>query len=70
MTIADVRLAYGQQRGVALLIVLWGCTLAAITIGALASLARVEGLQTQGQSRRVEALYAAEAGIERAVYRL
>lgn len=59
-----------SQRGVALLIVLWGCTLAAITLGALASQARVEGIQAQGQSRRTEAFYAAEAGIELAVYRL
>lgn len=58
------------QKGVALLVVLWGCTLAAITLGALASQARVEGLQTQGQTRRTEALYAAQAGIDQAVYRI
>lgn len=58
------------QRGIALLVVLWGCTLAAITLGALASSARVEGVEARGQYRKVQAFYAAEAGIEQAVYRL
>jgi general secretion pathway protein K len=59
-----------KQDGVALLIVLWGCTLAAITLGALASSARVEGVQARGQYLRVRGFYAAEAGIELAVFRL
>lgn len=59
-----------KQRGVALLVVLWGCTLAAITLGALASSARIEGVQARGQYLRVRAFYAAEAGIEQAVFRL
>jgi len=58
------------QRGVALLVVLWGCTLAAITLGALASSAKVEGMQARGQYVRTRGFYAAEAGIEQAVYRL
>ncbi|MDQ0008516.1 general secretion pathway protein K [Luteibacter jiangsuensis] len=59
-----------KQRGVALLVVLWGCTLAAITLGALATSARVESTQARGQSLRLEAFYAAEAGIEHAVFML
>jgi len=58
------------ESGVALLVVLWGCTLAAITLGALASSARVEGVQARSQYERVKGSYAAEAGIEQAVYRL
>lgn len=58
------------QRGVALLVVLWGCTLAAITLGALATNARVESLQARTQSQHAQAFYAAEAGVEEAVYRL
>lgn len=58
------------QRGVALLVVLWGCTLAAITLGALASSAKVEGTQARGQYLQTKGLYAAEAGIEQAAYRL
>ncbi len=59
-----------RQGGVALLVVLWGCTLAAITLGALASTARVESTQARGQVSRTQALYAAQAGIDRAVYML
>lgn len=58
------------QRGIALLVVLWGCTLAAITLGALASSARVEGIQARGQYLQTKGFYAAEAGIEQAAYRL
>lgn len=58
------------QRGIALLVVLWGCTLAAITLGALASSAKVEGMQARGQYLQTKGFYAAEAGIEQAVYRL
>jgi general secretion pathway protein K len=58
------------QRGIALLVVLWGCTLAAITLGALASSAKVEGIQARGQYLQTRGFYAAEAGIEQAVFRL
>ncbi|MGY3231091.1 general secretion pathway protein K [Luteibacter sp. HA06] len=60
----------GGQRGIALLVVLWGCTLAAITLGALASGAKVEGIQARGQYLQTRGFYAAEAGIEQAVFRL
>ena len=66
----SLRIRASGQRGIALLVVLWGCTLAAITLGALASNARVEGVEARGQYRKVQASYAAEAGIEQAVYRL
>jgi general secretion pathway protein K len=59
-----------SQRGMALLIVLWGCTLAAITLGALATNARIESMQARAQSLRTQAFYAAEGGIEEAVYRV
>ncbi|KAF1008183.1 MAG: hypothetical protein GAK28_01162 [Luteibacter sp.] len=56
-----------QQRGVALLIVLWGCTLLAIMLGGFAALARTEGLQARYQFSQAQAHYAAEAGLVRAV---
>jgi general secretion pathway protein K len=59
-----------SQRGVALLIVLWGSTLAAIVLGALAINAHVEGLQARAQLDQAQAFYAAEAGLERAVFGL
>lgn len=57
----------GVQRGVALLIVLWGCTLLAIMLGGFAALARTEGLQARYQFAQTRAHYAAEAGIMRAI---
>jgi len=59
-----------QQSGVALLIVLWACTLAAIVLGGLASAARIESLQARVESDRTRAHYAALGGIDRAVYAL
>jgi general secretion pathway protein K len=56
------------QRGVALLVVLWACTLLAILVGGYASLARVEGEQTRNSWAQSRARYAAEAGIMRAIY--
>lgn len=69
MTAAALK-ATRRQAGIALLIVLWGCTLAAITLGALATSARVEGIQARGQSQSVVARYAAEGAIAQAAYRL
>lgn len=60
----------GTQRGVALLLVLWACTLLAIVLGGLAALARTEGLQARYQLASTQAHYAAEAGLMRAVYGL
>ncbi|TAL85297.1 MAG: general secretion pathway protein GspK [Rhodanobacter sp.] len=59
-----------NQRGVALLLVLWACTLLAILLGGYAALARTEGLQARYQFAQTQAHYAAEAGIMRAVYGL
>ena len=56
-----------RQRGVALLIVLWGCTLLAIMLGGFAALARTEGLQARYQFAQTRAHYAAEAGMVRAI---
>lgn len=58
------------QRGVALLVVLWACTLLAILLGGYAAMARTEGLQARYQFEQVRAHYAAEAGVMRAVYAL
>ena len=58
------------QRGVALLLVLWACTLLAILLGGYAALARTEGLQARYQFTETQAHYAAEAGLMRAVYGL
>lgn len=62
--------AGGTQRGVALLLVLWACTLLAVLLGGLATLARTEGLQARYQFAQTRAHYAAEAGLMRAVYAL
>ncbi|SEW20451.1 type II secretion system protein GspK [Luteibacter sp. 329MFSha] len=56
-----------HTRGVALLIVLWGCTLLAIMLGGFAALARTEGLQARYQFAQTRAHYAAEAGVMRAI---
>ncbi|KAA0069296.1 general secretion pathway protein GspK [Rhodanobacter sp. T12-5] len=58
------------QRGVALLLVLWACTLLAILLGGYAALARTEGLQARYDFAQTQAHYAAEAGVMRAVYGL
>ncbi|WP_266171027.1 general secretion pathway protein GspK [Dyella subtropica] len=58
------------QRGVALLVVLWACTLLAILLGSYAMLARTEGMQARYQFAQVRAHYAAEAGLMRAIYAL
>jgi general secretion pathway protein K len=59
-----------SQRGVALLLVLWACTLLAILLGGYAALARTEGLQARYEFAQAQAHYAAEAGLMRAVYEL
>ncbi|QEE26078.1 general secretion pathway protein GspK [Rhodanobacter glycinis] len=59
-----------SQHGVALLVVLWACTLLAILLGGYAAMARTEGLQARYQFEQTRAHYAAEAGLMRAVYAL
>ncbi|MBD8872721.1 type II secretion system protein GspK [Rhodanobacter sp. DHB23] len=58
------------QRGVALLLVLWACTLLAILLGGYAMLARTAALQTRYQFAQARAHYAAEAGVMRALLAL
>lgn len=58
------------QRGVALLLVLWACTLLAILLGGYAALVRTEGLQARYAFAQAQAHYAAEAGLMRALYAL
>ncbi|MBD8897773.1 type II secretion system protein GspK [Rhodanobacter sp. DHG33] len=58
------------QRGVALLLVLWACTLLAILLGGYAMLARTTAMQTRYQFAQTRAHYAAEAGLMRAIYAL
>lgn len=52
-----------RQDGVALLVVLWACTLLAILVGGFASVARTEALQTRFSLGQQRARYAAEAGM-------
>lgn len=59
-----------RQRGVALLLVMWACTLLAILLGGYAALAHTEGLQANYQFEQTRAHYAAEAGLMRAIYAL
>ncbi|MBE1159404.1 general secretion pathway protein GspK [Dyella acidiphila] len=59
-----------RQRGVALLLVMWACTLLAILLGGYAALAHTEGLQSTYQFQQTRAHYAAEAGLMRAIYAL
>ena len=59
-----------RQRGIALLLVMWACTLLAILLGGYAVLAHTEGLQSSYQFEQARAHYAAEAGVMRAVYAL
>lgn len=56
-----------MQRGVALLVVLWACTLLAILVGGYASVARVEATQTRFTLGQQRARYAAEAGVMQAI---
>lgn len=63
-------MALHEQRGVALLVVLWACTLLAILLGGYAALSRTEAMQARYQFAQTQAHYAAEAGLNRAIYGL
>jgi general secretion pathway protein K len=63
MSVANRR----RSRGIALLVVLWACTLLAILLGGFATLARTESIQTRYLSNRVQLRYLAEAGAMRAL---
>ena len=59
-----------RQRGIAFVVVLWVLALLAILLGAFALLARTEHLQARHLFDSTRALYAAEAGMNRAIYEL
>jgi general secretion pathway protein K len=61
--------AHGQ-RGVALILVLWVIALMSVLLGSFALIARTENLQARHLLDATTARYAAEAGLERAVYEL
>ena len=58
------------QRGVAFVLVLWLLALLTILLGSFALIASTEGLQARHLFETTEARYAAEAGVNRAVYQL
>ncbi|QDE40003.1 general secretion pathway protein GspK [Luteibacter pinisoli] len=57
-----------RERGIALLVVLWACTLLAILVGGLASLAHLESEQGRYAMAAQKARYAAEAGVMKAIH--
>lgn len=59
-----------QQRGTALLLVMWVIALLGILLGSFVVLARSEQLQTRYLFDSTQARYAAEAGLSRAIYEL
>lgn len=59
-----------SQRGIAFVIVLWVLALLAVLLGSFALLARTENLQARHLFDSTRALYAAEAGVSRAIYEL
>ena len=58
------------QRGVALILVIWVIALMSVLLGSFALIARTENLESRHLLDGTTARYAAEAGIERAVYEL
>lgn len=58
------------QRGVAFVLVLWLLALLIILLGSFALVSRTEALQARHLFETTEARYAAEAGVNRAVYHL
>lgn len=58
------------QRGVALILVIWVIALMSVLLGSFALIARTESLESRHLLDGTIARYAAEAGIERAVYEL
>ena len=59
-----------RQRGVALILVLWVIALMSVLLGSFALIARTENLESRHMFDTTTARYAAEAGLERAVYEL
>lgn len=66
-----MKLTYARsQHGVALILVLWVIALMSVLLGSFALIARTENLQARHLLDATTARYAAEAGLERAVYEL
>jgi general secretion pathway protein K len=59
-----------QQRGVALILVLWVIALMSVLLGSFALIARTENLQARHLLDATTGRYAAEAGLERAAFEL
>lgn len=59
-----------RQRGVALILVIWVIALMSVLLGSFALIARTENLESRHLFDGTTARYAAQAGIERAVYEL
>lgn len=62
--------AYRRQRGVALILVIWVVALMTILLGSFALIARTENYEARHLFDGVTARYAAQAGLERAVFAL
>ncbi len=59
-----------RQRGVAFIVVLWLIALVSILLGSFALLSRAESLQARHLFDTTQGRYAAEAGVNRAIYAL
>jgi general secretion pathway protein K len=59
-----------RQRGVAMILVVWVIALMSVLLGSFALIARTEGMQARHLFDTTTARYAAEAGLERAVFEL
>lgn len=62
--------AQAGQRGVAFIVVLWLMALLTILLGSFALISRTEGMQARHLFDATEARYAAEAGVNHAVYQM
>jgi len=65
-----IRAHAGTQRGVAMILVIWVIALMAVLLGSFALIARTENLQSRHMFDTTAARYAAEAGLERAIFEL
>ncbi|HSS06011.1 MAG TPA: type II secretion system protein GspK, partial [Rhodanobacteraceae bacterium] len=59
-----------RQRGVAFVLVLWVIAMLSILLGSFALIARTENLQSRHLFDTTQARYAAEAGLNLAIYEL
>jgi len=62
--------AYGKQKGIALVLVLWVALLMTVIAGGFALSARTESVQSRILFNQVQAEFLAEAGLNRAVFEL